>query len=113
MTNISDDSVFDKTMKQLWKVAQKDGIITPEEYDILEQVRIDADAYHVMLQECLEDGTISKEEAEQLHKLKDLIMERALLIATIDGTFDDDERELLKKLSEILALQYQSYESLD
>ena len=57
-------------MQQLWKVAHKDGVITPEEYDILEQVRIDADAYHVMLQECLEDGTISKEEAEQLHKLK-------------------------------------------
>ena len=104
MTNVN--SIFETTMRELWKVASKDGIITPEEQDILEQVQIDADSYAVMLEECIRRGTITKEEASQLDYLKNLITDRAYVIATIDGKVDSDESNLIAKLAEVISIHY-------
>lgn len=100
------NSIFEITMKELWKVAMKDGIITPQERDILEQVQIDADSYALMLEECLQDGTITKEEAAKLDYLKNLITDRAYVTATIDGKVDRDEGNLIAKLAEVISIHY-------
>ncbi len=103
---MSSDALFNDTIKQLLSAAKKDGIITPEEMDIIEQVKIDAESYSLMLQEALSDGKLSKKEREKLNELKQMIVDRAELIAKLDGKFDDDEKELLKKLSEIISKRY-------
>ncbi|OLS22582.1 MAG: hypothetical protein HeimC2_29070 [Candidatus Heimdallarchaeota archaeon LC_2] len=104
MTDVN--SIFETTMRELWKVATQDGIITPEEKDILEQVQIDAVSYAVMLEECIQRGTITKEEASKLDYLKNLITDRAYVTATIDGKVDRDERNLIAKLAEVISIHY-------
>ncbi|MHA2250283.1 MAG: tellurite resistance TerB family protein [Candidatus Kariarchaeaceae archaeon] len=99
-------TLFEQTMLDLMKAAKKDGIITPEELDIIEQVKIDADAYLVMLQEAFMDGVVTEAETEKLKELKQTILDRAELVAKVDGSFDEDEEQLLKKLSEIISKQY-------
>lgn len=104
MTDVN--SLFETTMKEMWLIAMKDGTITPEERDILDQVRIDADSYSLMLQECMEDGQITKEEFEKLEYLKKQMMDRAQLIAKIDDDYTQDERALISKLTELVSIQY-------
>jgi tellurite resistance protein len=88
------------------KAAKHDGIITLEELDIIEQVKVDADSYETFLKEAFIDGVITDEEAKKLQELKQMIIDRAELIAKIDGSFDADEQILIKKLSEIISQLY-------
>ncbi|OLS28758.1 MAG: hypothetical protein HeimC2_04880 [Candidatus Heimdallarchaeota archaeon LC_2] len=101
-----EESLFQLTIRELMEAAKKDGVITPEEKDIIDQVRVDADSYNMMLEESLTDGTINEQESERLNDLKQMIIDRAELIAKVDGEFDDDEQFLLKKLSDILNNHY-------
>ncbi len=102
----SDESMFELTIRELMNAAKNDGIITPEEKDIIDQVRIDADSYSLILKESLSDGLIDSKEAERLDDLKQMIIDRAELIAKVDGVLDKDEQMLIKKLSEILNNHY-------
>lgn len=102
----NDESVFELTIRELMNAAKNDGIITPEEKDIIDQVRVDADSYSLILKESLSDGIIDSKEAERLDDLKQMIIERAELIARVDGALDTDEQNLIKKLSEILNNHY-------
>lgn len=101
-----EENLFQMTIRELMEAAQKDGVITSEEKDIIDQVRVDADSYNMMLEESLSDGTINDYEAEKLGDLKQMILDRAELIAKVDGELDNDEQQLLKKLSEILNKHY-------
>ncbi|MHA2254052.1 MAG: hypothetical protein ACXAD7_27110 [Candidatus Kariarchaeaceae archaeon] len=103
---MSKETLFEETIKELMNAAKRDGIITPEELDIIEQVKVDADAYETFLKEAFIDGTITEEESRKLHELKQMIIDRAELIAKIDGSFDSDEQVLIKKLSEIISQLY-------
>ncbi|MCE7735996.1 MAG: TerB family tellurite resistance protein [Candidatus Heimdallarchaeota archaeon] len=102
----SDESTFELTVRELMTTAKNDGIITPEEKDIIDQVRIDADSYSLILKESLSDGLIDSNEAERLDDLKQMIIDRAELIAKVDGVLDNDEKMLIKKLSDILNNHY-------
>ena len=104
-----EESLFEMTIRELMEAANRDGIVTPEELDIIEQVKVDADSYNLILQESLDDGTITSDEMERLNELKQMIIERAELIAKIDGKFDDDEQTLLKKLADILKNHYRHH----
>lgn len=99
-------ALFESTMKDLWMVAMKDGTITEEERDILNQVRIDADEYSMILVECMEDDRISKIEFDKLELLKKQMIDRATITAKIDSNFTDDERALISKLTEIVSFKY-------
>ncbi len=104
---MSDEKVlFENTMKELWLVAMKDGTISPEERDILNQVRIDADEYSMMLKECKVDNMITKEEFDKLELLKKQIINRAIITAKIDDNFTNDERALITKLTELVSIKY-------
>ncbi|MDH5404428.1 MAG: hypothetical protein OEY49_18150 [Candidatus Heimdallarchaeota archaeon] len=104
MGNESD--ILKETINELLEIANRDGIVTPEEKDIIKQVEIDADSYLVMLAEANDDGIISDEEKLRLQELKELIKDRADLIAGLDGKIEDDERRLLEKLTELLTKYY-------
>ncbi|MCE7737534.1 MAG: hypothetical protein GPJ54_21770 [Candidatus Heimdallarchaeota archaeon] len=99
---------FETTMKEMWMVAMKDGIITTEEREILNQVRIDADEYSMILTECMADDMITKEEFDKLELLKKQIIDRATIMAKIDDNFSDDERALISKLTELVKFKYNS-----
>ena len=101
-----EESLFQLTIRKLMEVAKNDGVITPEEKDIIDQVKVDADSYNMMLQESLTDGTINEQESEKLNDLKQMIIDRAELIAKVDGDFDSDEQFLIKKLADILNNHY-------
>ncbi len=101
-----DENLFQMTIRELMEAAKKDGVITPQEKDIIDQVRVDADSYNMLLEESLSNGIINEQEAEKLGDLKQMILDRAELIAKVDGEFDKDEQLMLKKLSEILNNHY-------
>ncbi len=103
---MSDFPLFDDTIKELMKAAKKDDIITPEELDIIEQVKVDAEAYSVILKEAFMDGKVTEEEERKLKELKQAIIDRAEIIAKVDGHFTPNEREMIKKLSEIIKERY-------
>ena len=101
-----DDKIFKETIKGLLDIAEKDGVISGEEMEILEQVRIDADSYSVNLTEAKSDGIITEDEANKLANLKKMILERAEIVANIDGKLSDDEKELLSTLKMFLDKKY-------
>jgi len=100
------ENLFQLTIRELMEAAMRDGVITPEEKDIIDQVRVDADSYNMMLEDSLTDGTINEQESERLNDLKQMIIDRAELFAKVDGEFDNDEQYLLKKLSDIINNHY-------
>ncbi|MCY3412312.1 MAG: hypothetical protein INQ03_11815 [Candidatus Heimdallarchaeota archaeon] len=100
------EDLFKETIKKLLEVAEKDGVITSEEFEVLEQIRVDADSYAVNLEEAKSDGTIDDTESEKLSRLRDQILERAEIVANIDGTLSDDERALLNTLKEFINKKY-------
>ncbi|MHA2032534.1 MAG: tellurite resistance TerB family protein [Candidatus Kariarchaeaceae archaeon] len=104
----NNEDIFELTIRSLINAAKNDGIITPEEKDIIDQVKIDADSYNTILKESLTDGVINESEVERLADLKQMIIDRAELIAEVDGFLDKDEQFLLKTLSEVLNNHYKS-----
>ncbi len=101
-----EDDVFSNTIKELVKEAAKDGIITPDEQEIINQVTVDGESFSMKLQMALEDGVITDEEVKELEDLKHLILERAETIAGLDGKHTEDEKNLIQKLSTFLTRYY-------
>jgi uncharacterized membrane protein YebE (DUF533 family) len=104
----ANEDIFELTVRSLIDAAKNDGIITPEEKDIIDQVKIDTDSYNLILNESLSDGVIDEQEAEKLADLKQMIIDRAELIAEVDGFLDEDEQFLLKTLSKVLNNHYKT-----
>lgn len=103
---MSSEDLFTSTIASLMEKAKEDGIITPEEFELIEQVRLDAENYTSMLREATSDGIITDKEAQKLDELKKRILERAELVARIDGTLDDDEKQLLETLADVIKKKY-------
>ena len=92
------EDLIDSTIKELMEVANKDGIVSSDELEIIRQVKVDLDSYDLHLQEAQKDGNIDNEEMKILVKLRNLIIERADIIASVDGKLSDDEVDLLTTL---------------
>jgi len=105
---MSDNELFAMTIAKLLEEAEKDGVISEDEMEIIKQVEVDADSFTLVLSEAEDDGVIDEKEASQLNELKSLIMERAETIAGLDDVISEDEMALLSKLSEILANHYRT-----
>jgi len=103
---MTDENLFSLTITKLLEEANKDGVISEDELEIIKQVEVDADSYALVLAEAIDDGMIDDKEAAFLNELKSLIMERAETIAGLDDIVSEDEKALLAKLSEILAEHY-------
>jgi hypothetical protein len=105
----TDKNLFHLTIDELLTKALEDGVINTQELEIIRQVEVDADSYNVILQAAMEDGIVTEKEAKELDELKSQILERAEIVAHIDGEFDSKEKALLSKLSDILTNHYKSY----
>ena len=106
---MKNEDLFAMTISKLMEEANKDGVITEDEMEIIKQVEVDADSYSLVLAEAEDDGVIDENEAKFLGDLKSLILERAETIAGLDDVISEDEKALLGKLSEILANHYKSH----
>ncbi|MDH5402065.1 MAG: TerB family tellurite resistance protein [Candidatus Heimdallarchaeota archaeon] len=99
---VIDNTLLQSTLKELFKIARKDGVITEEENDIIDQIVIDTLEYSQMIDKAIEDGIIDDEETQELKKLKDQIIKNAEATALADGFYKDHEKELIKKLYDLL-----------
>lgn len=100
------EDLMDSTIKELMEVANKDGIVSSDELEIINQVKVDLDSYDLHLKEAQKDGFIDDEEMIVLEKLRNLIIERADIIASVDGKLAEDEKELLKSLKNFINKYY-------
>lgn len=96
------NDLFEKSIKELMKTALKDGNISPDEYEIIEQAKVDIDSYNLHLQDALEDGQITEAEQKRLNELRELIIERADIIAKLDDTLSSDEEVLIDTLKRFI-----------
>ncbi len=103
---MSSEDLFTVTIASLMEKAKEDGVITPEEFELIEQVRLDAEKYTQMLNEATSDGILTNAESQKLEELKSKILERAEIVAKIDGKLDDDEKQLLETLANIIKQKY-------
>lgn len=105
---MSKEDSFSKIVDSLMEEAQKDGIISSNELELIKQAEIDLDSYNLVLLDALLDGHISDEEKDMLDTLKETILERAETIASLDGIVEDDERQILQKLGKLLSRHIRS-----
>lgn len=99
---MSSFSLFHETIKELFFVAKKDGVLTDQERAILDQVTVDVRIYTEALELALSDGMIDDKEIKKLTKLKEKIIIDAKKTANEDRVLDQDEKELIQKISEVL-----------
>ena len=74
--------------------------------EIINQVKVDLDSYDLHLKEAQKDGFVDDEEMKVLETLRNLIIERADIIASVDGKLAEDEKILLKSLKSFINKYY-------
>lgn len=101
MNYMISDSDFHKIILDLFRVAKRDGIITESEAAIIENVQLNMDKLNQMISQAEEDGFITVEEMDKLHKMKELISMQAYETALQDNVITSHEEALLKTLSKL------------
>ena len=81
------------------KHAEKDGVITQDERELLVQLRFDVDQLANRLSS-LDD--FSPNYLRELDAIKANIIQNAIEVAMLDGSVSDEEREILRNISESL-----------
>lgn len=96
------DDLLNNTLSAMAEVAKENGVITYEEFEILKQVRYDVSEYQNALKQALDDGIITSNENRLLTKMKDDILQNVITVANFDKNVDDEEKGLIKKITEII-----------
>ena len=104
---MSEENQLNVIIQELSNIANRDGLITDEEKEIISQVEFDSNFYELMLSDALEDGIITDEENEKLHDISQSMLQRAEIIANIDGKLSEDEKALIEKLTEIIKTKHE------
>lgn len=104
------DDVLNNTLNAMAEVAKENGVITYQEFEILKQVRYDVNDYQNALKRALEDGIITSEEKQLLTKMKDDILQNVITVANFDKVVDDEEKGLIKKITEIINVYFSEVE---
>jgi tellurite resistance protein len=89
-------------MKKIADKAKSDGVISEDEYKILEKVSFDVNEYMVFLEKANEDNYIDEVEEKKLIELKKKIVYNAMEVESKDGMVTDEEHELIKEIVRIL-----------
>lgn len=98
---MSQDS-FPDLVKHLVEVAKRDGGISGDEQQIIDQVTVDLKLYNAARVKALEDKVIDDDESKMLEQLKDKILEHAVETAKLDGYVKMQERDIIKKLISVV-----------
>ena len=104
------DDVLNNTLNAMAEVAKENGIISYQEFEILKQVRYDVNDYQNALKKALDDGIITSDENEILTKMKDDILKNVITVANFDKIVDDEEKGMIKKITEIINVYFSKVE---
>ncbi|MHA2100440.1 MAG: hypothetical protein ACW99A_17325 [Candidatus Kariarchaeaceae archaeon] len=96
------DQDLTRLMKKIADKAKSDGVISEDEYKILEKVSFDVNEYMVFLEKANEDNYIDEVEEKKLIELKKKIVYNAMEVESKDGMVTDEEHELIKEIVRIL-----------
>ena len=105
------DELLNSTLNAMAEVAKENGVITYEEFEILKQVRYDVSDYQDALKRALADGIITSDENQVLTKMKDRILQNVITVANFDKVVDDEEKGLIKKITEIVNIYFANVEN--
>ncbi|MFQ5975655.1 MAG: hypothetical protein ACE5J5_05015 [Candidatus Hydrothermarchaeales archaeon] len=83
---------------KMLKAALKDGVVTEDEWKMLETVDKHYGHYNREFNVAVSDGFITQEECKNLHKLRNTIYEKAFAQAVKDGVVTDDEQAFLNEI---------------
>ncbi len=95
---------LDTIMKDLFNQANRDQIITDDEYILIQSIEIEIDNYIAGLEYALEDGVIDADERDNLQHLVERIHNKAIDVANADGIIDKDEENLIIVLKDVLSI---------
>lgn len=101
--------ILDITLNQLMEKAREDGLITDEENELIQQIKVDVETYTKILKESMKDGVISKEEGRKLQEFKQYIINSAENVAMRDGKISEAEKELIQRLSNLIITYFKKY----
>lgn len=104
------DDVLNNTLNAMAEVAKENGIISYQEFEILKQVRYDVNDYQNALKKALDDGIITSDENQILTKMKDDILKNVITVANFDKIVDDEEKGMIKKITEIINVYFSEVE---
>ena len=94
--------LFSELYKKLVSKAQEDGVITEEESNILESVKLAGAEYDQYLAKASDDGIIDEEESAKLKTLRTQMLDAVRAEAQKDYKVSDDERAMLSTFVKIL-----------
>ena len=84
------------------ETAQKDGIVTDHEKEMITKIVKDLEAYSSMLEQALNDGMITVEEKVKLYSFRTNMFSQNLKFVNEDKLVTDEEKDLLKILGKML-----------
>ena len=96
------DKTLGNLLELLRKQALQDGVITPDEDNIIASVTWNLAKLIEVVEKAEEDGIITSEESEEIDFFLAQIKRDPEILAKKDGVVTKDEAELLKIISKII-----------
>ena len=99
---MKDDLSKETICNKLLEIAKANGIVSADESNILDSVRMDIQKYYTVLDESYKDNIITADEQHQLYEIRKEILEDALKIAKSDSRITREEYNLLRAIRDII-----------
>jgi len=96
------EEIFKSTIMTLFEKAVADGTISAESGAIMMKIKFDLSKYMEAVEKSEAAGRLTIQEAMALGEMKNSIIANAGTIAAKDYVIKDDEKNLIRKLAEIL-----------
>lgn len=92
-------------LKELEPLAKQDGIISKDEQDLLDQVKVNIESFIEEYKRAWEDNRLSKDEKKKLTKLWDNIYEKSLESAKKDNNVTAEEFQILIQVLKTIVMK--------
>ena len=91
------DKIHD-VLEELWKLAENDDVVSPDEQKILENVQDNIESYQRLAKKIIKGNEVSDDDLEKLYVFEKQIVQNASSEALSDGYITGDEGDLLQHL---------------
>ena len=106
-------SYVEKAREYLMNIANKDGIVTEEEEELIEKILLEVQNYETIFKEAIVDQKLDSEERLKLFKAKLNILRNAAKAVHEDLHVSQDEEEILKGLRSIFPDMQESEKDIE
>lgn len=93
---------IDDLSERIQAIANKDGVITAEEEELLKKINNFIRQYKLYQRQAEEDGVIDEQEYDRLNEMRKGILEGTWVAANEDGNITDDESNLISIVYEFI-----------